>query len=154
MRVLALFAVTVSGCAFEAPPASPPSPRYDTFESEVYPILMRDCGFPDCHGNEGRFFRVYGPGRHRLTERTNPDDLQDFDAPATEAEVRESFERARSMLASAGRPEDSVLLRKPLEIDRGGAPHLGIDEHGQDVFPSPDDPRYQAILTWARSGFP
>ncbi|MCA9604508.1 MAG: hypothetical protein KC619_02865 [Myxococcales bacterium] len=147
MRASALFALVVTGCAFEAPPASPPSPRYDTFESDVYPILMRDCGFPDCHGHEGRFFRVYGPGRHRL-------EGVDIDDPATEAEVRASYERARSMLASAIRAEDAVLLRKPLEIDRGGAPHLGIDEHGQDVFPSTEDERYQTILSWARSGFP
>lgn len=148
MRALAVFALTVaSGCAFEAPPAGPPTPRYDLFQTDVYPILMRDCGFPDCHGNEGRFFRVYGPGRARLDEAT------DIDALATEAEVRASYERARSMLASAGRVEDTLLLRKPLEIDRGGAAHMGIDEHGQDVYRSTESEGYQALLAWARTGF-
>ena len=65
-----------------------------------------------------------------------------------------SYERARSMLASAGRAEESLLVRKPLEIDRGGAPHMGIDANGRDVYAGPEDARYQAILTWARDGFP
>ncbi len=151
MRALAVFALTVaSGCAFEAPPAGPPTPRYDLFQTDVYPILMRDCGFPDCHGNEARFFRVYGPGRLRMPGLGLEDDI---DAPVTEAEMRASYERARSMLASAGRVEDTLLVRKPLEIDRGGAAHMGIDEHGQDVYLSTESEGYRALLAWARTGF-
>ncbi|MCB9593970.1 MAG: hypothetical protein H6719_14650 [Sandaracinaceae bacterium] len=153
MRALPFMFLIVAGCAFDAPSAAPPTPVYEpAFTETVYPILLRDCGFPDCHGNTDRFFRVYGPGRTRLIAPTPENNTTDD--PRSDAEVRASYERARSMLASAGRAEDSVLLRKPLEIDRGGAPHMGIDHHGQDVYQSVDDESYQAILQWARTGFP
>lgn len=148
MRLVPLLALLVAGCALDAPPANPPLPNRAMFEAEVYPILMRDCGFPDCHGNRDRFFRVYGLGRLRL----DPEAL--IDAPLEEAEMNESYERARSMLGSATRAEDTLLVRKPLEIDQGGAPHLGIDNHGQDLYASPEDPSYQVLLTWARTGIP
>jgi len=142
MRLLLPMMVVLAGCAFDAPPANPPDPSCVEFRTLVYPVLMRDCGFPDCHGNTDRFFRVYGPGRTRLDDRP-------IDAPVSQDEVQASYERARSMLASAARPEDSVLLRKPLSIDRGGAPHMGIDEHGQDVWASPEDPNYILLRDWA-----
>lgn len=148
MRTLAVFALACSGCAFEAPPARPPTPSYDQFASEVYPVLLRDCGFPDCHGSPDRFFRVFGPGRTRMEELG-----LDVDDPRSETEVRASYERARSMLASARSAEDSLLVRKPLELDRGGAPHLGIDQHGQDVYRTTDAPGYRTLLEWARTGF-
>lgn len=136
-----------SGCAFDMPPADPPSPSREQFDAEVYPLLLRDCGFSDCHGSRDRFFRVFGPGRRRLDERTG------IDAAATEAELAAAYERARSMLAAAHTPDETLLLRKPLEIDVGGAPHRGIDTHGQDVYRSPDDASYQVLLEWARTGF-
>jgi len=139
------FALLMVGCAFETPPAGPPTPNRATFDTEVYPVLMRDCGFPDCHGNSERFFRVYGPGRARLDFERRIDD------PVTDEEMAASFERTRSMLASATRAEDSLLLRKPLEVDRGGAPHMGVDEHGQDVYRSTESPGYVALLEWAQT---
>lgn len=148
MRFAPFAALLFAGCAFDAPPAAPPNPVYEpTFREVVYPILLRDCGFPACHGDDARFFRVYGPGRHRLDPEAAIDDELE------EAEVRATFERARSMLASAPSAEESLFVRKPLEIDSGGAPHLGIDQHGQDLYRTTEDPSYQALLTWARSGF-
>lgn len=141
-------ALTLAGCAFDAP-ADPPAPSAVVFENEVYPILLRDCGFPDCHGSRERFFRVFGPNRMRMN-----DDLTALDDPATPEEIASSYERARSMLSGVRRPEDTLLIRKPLEVDRGGAPHIGIDQHGQDVYPSPDHPSYRILLDWVRLGFP
>jgi len=148
MRLVPLLVLLAAGCALDAPPANPPIPDRATFEADVYPVLMRDCGFPDCHGNRDRFFRVYGLGRLRL----EPEGL--IDAPLQNAEMNESYERARSMLGSARRAEDTLLVRKPLEIDQGGAPHLGIDAYGQDVYGSTEDPSYQVLLTWARTALP
>ncbi len=145
MRLVVPIGLLLVGCAFEAPPAGPPSPDRVMFDAEVYPVLLRDCGFPDCHGNPDRFFRLYGPGRTRLgVARLR-------DAP-TRDEMTASYERARSMLASAARAEDALLLRKPLEIDRGGAAHQGIDEHGQDVYRSTESEGYRLLLRWARTG--
>lgn len=144
---LCVMVVLATGCSFNAPPASPPEPCQDHFDAVVYPILLRDCGFPACHGDPDRFFRVFGPGRTRLDPTLAPGNTNAVDP----AELDEAYSRARSMLAGAGRVEDSLLLRKPLEIDRGGAPHLGIDASGRDVFPSVDDPRYVDVLDWANT---
>jgi len=148
MRLVPLLSLLAAGCAFDAPPANPPLPDRVMFDAEVYPILMRDCGFPDCHGNRDRFFRVYGLGRLRLDPELGIDD------PITPQELNESYERARSMLGSARRAEDTLLVRKPLAVDQGGAPHLGIDDYGQDLYPSTEHPSYQILLSWARTGIP
>ena len=75
----------------------------------VYPLLLRDCAFSLCHGDPNRFFQLYGPGRTRLDPKLMSSD------PATQAEIQRSYDRARSMLATAATVQDSLLLRKPLE---------------------------------------
>jgi len=137
----------LGGCAFDAPPANPPSPSLGTFRDAVYPVLLRDCGFPACHGDTERFFRVYGPGRTRL-------DGLATGAPLDDEEIRASYDRARSMLSSAGRAEDTLLLRKPLEVDVGGAPHMGIDQHGRDIYQTTADDGYTTIRRWVLPVFP
>ena len=146
--IVTLLGVVAGACAFNAPSAlSPVPPDRAMFDDVVYPLLLRDCGFNGCHGSSGRFFRIYGPGRARLGEAT-PTEL------ATAEEIEASYRRASSMLGSAGRPEDTLLVRKPLEVDVGGAPHMGIDMHGRDVYASVDDEGYAILLTWARTAFP
>jgi len=135
----------LAGCVGAPGPAGPPDVDQATFEALVYPILVRDCAFPACHGQAGRFLRVHGPGRSRLSEETA------LSAPATDEEMTLAFERTRSMLASAESPEASLLLRKPLELDQGGAPHMGVDRFGRDVFADTLDPAYLALLQWAGS---
>ena len=149
VRIVLIASLSVlAGCAADSP-ANPPPVSRPVFDNEVYPVLMRDCAFPDCHGNRERFFRVFGPRRTRLDPDTG------IDAEVTDAERDAAFDRARSMLAGATRAEETLLIRKPLEVDRGGAPHLGIDEHGRDVYADPDDPDsgYRVLLDWARTGF-
>lgn len=113
------------------------------FQASVYPVLLRDCAFSECHGAERRFFRVYGPGRVRLDPALASSD------PATAVEVQLSYERTRSMLATDARIEDSLLLRKPLELDRGGSGHDGVDALGRNVYATKADPSYVALVQWA-----
>lgn len=113
------------------------------FERDIYPILLRDCATPACHGALERFFRVVGPGRVRLSAKTGPLDA------ATEAEMVLTLTRARSMLGH-GDPERSLLLRKPLALAAGGAAHEGHDDFGRNVYRSQRDPSYAALLRWAR----
>jgi hypothetical protein len=141
-----VLATLAASCALEPLPADPPEPSRATFDTVVYPILVRDCGFPACHGDPNRFFRVFSPSRTRLDETTA------LAAPATTAEMDATYDRARSMLSSATSPEESLLVRKPLEVDQGGAPHMGIDLHSQDVYSSTDAQGYVALLEWARAG--
>ena len=122
-----------------------PSPSLALFEREVYPQLLRDCAFSDCHGKAERFFQVYGPGRTRLLANTLPGD------PPTPDELMRSYDRARAMLASSARPEDSLLLRKPLESSQGGQGHKGNDSLGRNVYRYREDPSYALLLRWASS---
>lgn len=107
----------------------------------VYPVLLRDCGFPACHGAPERFFRVWGPGRVRLGSESAA-----FDG-VTGAEASASFEIALSMI-DAARPERSLLLRKPLAIAAGGTSHGGNDNYGRNVYRTRNDAGYLALERW------
>jgi hypothetical protein len=122
-----------------------PAPDVASFELEAYPILLRDCGFPECHGSTARFFRVFGPGRTRLLKETLT-----F-APATPEELEQSYARARSMLAHQTSVVDGWLLRKPLAVTAGGAEHGGEDKWGRNVYETTDDLGYVALYKWAIS---
>lgn len=124
--------------------ADPPlaAPDRAMFDAQVWPILVRDCGFGACHGSEPRFFRVVGPGHERLDLSTRITD------PATDAELQFSYDRARSML-DADAPSDSSLLRKPLEVAAGGSGHAGTDSFGRNVYRTADDPNFQVLVRWA-----
>lgn len=120
-------------------PAADPA----VFQSDVYPLLMRDCSFNDCHGGTHRFFQVFGPGRVRI------DPMLDSEMPATPVELQVSYERARSMLITEGAVTRSLLLTKPLAQEAGGVGHRGVDGYGRNVYQSVDDPSYQKLLRWA-----
>jgi hypothetical protein len=141
--ILLASALLLSGCVESERFAQPPEVNRERFEAEVYPILLRDCSFPACHGNTDRFFRVHGPGRTRLDPETLP-----YDAPTT-AEIDATFDRTRSMLAAVPDPRESLLLRKPLEASAAGGAHMGLDALGRNVYASREDPSWQTIAAWA-----
>lgn len=124
-----------------------PAPDRAQFEAEVYPILLRDCGFVGCHGSTDRFFQVVGPGRTRLLDG----ETRAFDEPTAE-ELAFSYDRARSMLAYEGAVDEALLLRKPLAVAAGGGGHKGLDEWSGDVYQYAGDPSYVALRNWALSG--
>lgn len=145
-----------AGCSLDASPATPPTANRLAFNEQVYPVLLRDCGFPECHGSlsleEARFFRVYGPGRSRAgpPEQADEDPL----APVTDAELDLTFARARSMLAGADSAADTLLVRKPLAVDAGGSSHMGRTSLGTDVYENTDARGYQILLSWAQTAYP
>ena len=116
------------------------------FKDEVYPVLIRDCAFQACHGAEGRFFRVWGPGRTRLTPL-----LSNAFSEATGDEINRSYERAVSMVDHAD-PAQSLLLRKALATEAGGSGHLGADKFGRNVYRTVDDAGYLTLSRWVYSG--
>jgi len=136
------------GCGDKAWSGVVPTPDALTFETQVYPVLLRDCGFNGCHGGPHRFFQVFGPGRVRW------DPLSKQDDPPTMVEVQVSYQRALSMLVTEGcePPEQSLLLKKPLELRAGGIGHKGIDALGRNVYQTPTAPGYVALLLWAGTG--
>lgn len=120
------------------------SADYTAFERDVYPVLMRDCAYANCHGAPQRFFQIWGPGRTRL-------DTKDLRTSIQDQEKLRSFQRAVSMLYTDGtRPlAESPLLVKPLEASSGGSAHGGVDRYGRNVYRSAQDPGYQTLLRWA-----
>jgi hypothetical protein len=113
------------------------------FEREVYPVLLRDCAYSECHGAPQRYFQIYGPGRTRLEPKKGVDMLAE--------ERRVSYERALSMLITDGSQpvESSPLLVKPLEVGLGGAHHGGRDVFGRNVYRSTSDPAFMTLVRWA-----
>jgi hypothetical protein len=141
-----LSAALLGACGpLEGDPVRIPAPDAHEFELDVYPQMLRDCGFVECHGNPSRFFRLYGPGRTRLSPDALPYD------PVTPDEIKHSYDRARSMLSGAASVLDSQLLRKPLSKYSGGAEHKGTDKFGSNVYATTADPGYQKLLRWALS---
>lgn len=135
-RVALLLASSIA-IACSDPSSSVPAPDWDAFVRDIHPVLLRDCGFTQCHGDADRFFHVYGPGRLRLDDATEP-----FD-PATSEELWASYQRARSM-AVAQDDELPLLLRKVLP----GGGHRGLDAYGGSVYPDEDDPSYELLRAW------
>lgn len=122
----------------EAPPTELPGPSYTQFRDQVYPVLLRDCGFVQCHGDDARFFALFGPGRTRLDAAT------DIFDPATKDELEFAYQSARGMLTSDRGVYASPLLSKPLE----GHSHGGLDNFGRNVWHE-DDPAWQTLAQWA-----
>jgi hypothetical protein len=122
------------------------------FTNEVMPVLLRDCGFQACHGSSERFFRVWGPGRTRyepnlmVCKKTGMNPPCNYD-DVTPLERDFSMQFARSMV-DLDDPSDSLLLRKPLAVERGGADHEGVDKYGRNVYRTPDDEGYRVISRW------
>jgi hypothetical protein len=138
--VLVALALSV-GCASVDARGGPAEPDRATFDADVWPVLVRDCGFSACHGSDERFFRVLGPGHERLDPEMRLGD------PVTDAELQLSYDRARSMI-DADHPARSLLLKKPLEVSAGGSGHEGTDSFGIDVYGSADDPSYRILTDW------
>ncbi|HET8935180.1 MAG TPA: hypothetical protein VFN67_17145 [Polyangiales bacterium] len=139
----ALLALVVcSACSDEQTSATLPEPDGESFAQDVYPVLLRDCGSPACHGASARFFQIFGPGRARMSSEQAPLDL------ATPQEILESYRRTRGMLEhdTDGLP---LLLRKPLELRAGGASHGGRDAYGRNVYASKEAPNYRVLERWA-----
>lgn len=141
MRLQLIALLLLASCSSPEQNLLPPEVDYCVFESTVYPILVRDCGFSECHGNDGRAFQLWSPGRARLDPATP------FRSPATEAELQQSFSRTLSMLTVD--PEQSLLLRKPLEPSARGAAHQGIDRWGRDIYADRQTPAWQTLHQWA-----
>jgi hypothetical protein len=132
----------LAGCA-EEEPWEVPMIDNNRFESDVYPVLLRDCGFHACHGSEERFFRIWGPGRVRMGDHFAFDEADD-------AEVDETYRRAVSFIDSID-PKRSLLLKKPLAVEAGGAGHLGVDKFGRNVYRTTASPGYLALVRWVYS---
>jgi len=138
---LLLTAAIAAACANVEGGAALATPDRAVFDAQVWPILVRDCGFSACHGSEPRFFLVFGPGHERLDPAMRVGDM------VTPPELQLSYDRTRSMI-DVDDPTSSLLLKKPLEVAAGGSGHEGTDAFGRDVYRSVDDPSFQVLVRW------
>lgn len=150
VRVVALLSASLvlCACATDVQQLTVPAADAQMFEQQVYPVLLRDCGFPACHGDRRRFFQVFGPGRTRYREGDGGTD--NFE-PATAEELLQTYTRARSMLAFEKSPLEALLVRKPLATKAGGAGHKGTDNWGNDVYRTSDASGFLTLRAWALS---
>jgi len=139
--------VVLAGCSSPAGTTALQRHNRSDFNDKVYPVLLRDCGFPSCHGSSERIFRVYGPGRVRLS-MSDPQPGA-FDK-ATTTEIGRTFELAMAHFNSDA-PEQSLLLRKPLSVEAGGTGHQAVDSYGRDVYRSTQDSGYRILEEWVTS---
>jgi hypothetical protein len=137
-------AATVScllACSDGGPGWQPPQRDFRQFQSEVFPVLVRDCAFSTCHGSEQRFFHLWAPGRTRLNPMTRAFDVLTGD------EVSDNFQRALSMVDTKD-PSQSLLLRKPLAVEAGGAGHRGVDNFGRNLYRTVNADGYLTLSRW------
>lgn len=146
----AVCALLCAACAEEPEQAIAARREFQLFQREAYPVLLRDCGFPACHGDAQRFFRVWGPGRVRMPGAMSTPEA--FDQPST-AELSATRAMALAMIDERD-PAHSPLLRKPLAVNAGGAGHLGVDKYGRDVYRTTRDAGYATLAKWVLSPAP
>jgi hypothetical protein len=125
--------LAIAGCRPADPTIVPPPGGgtdyvYDpgSFAANVEPVFTaRGCDSIECHGGGIR-------GTFALS-------------PAGDKNLAFDFEQA-VWQSDGSDPAASPLLRKPLAVSAGGAPHGGDPAGG--IFDTTGDPDYQAILAW------
>jgi hypothetical protein len=105
----------------------PATADFATFKSQVNPLFNSTCSAGNCHG-------------------TTVNDLY-LTCGNTPEEIRWNYFAAQLYLAQT--PEQSELLRRPLNPAAGGSFH-----EGGIIFQSPSDSGYQALLAWATAHGP
>jgi len=150
---LLMLALAASGCSQDfSQPATYARGNDNEFTNFVMPVLWRDCGFQACHGSGERFFRIYGVGRTRL-ELGKTECMVGAPMPPCYYDALNGSERDFSLQSAQSfididNPADSLLLRKPLAVEAGGADHAGVDKFGRNVYRTPDDEGFLILQRW------
>jgi hypothetical protein len=116
-----------------------------TFASAVQPVYDARCADPSCHGRADRPLAIYSPTRFRrdpartfIRESLDPEEI------ATNVRATAAF--ALDAVEAGGTVDDSLVLRKPLPEEAGGAQH-----GGGVVFSSQSDREWRALRDWGRA---
>jgi hypothetical protein len=124
-----------------------PLPTLDEayFRCNVQPILTQNCAMLACHGTPDRYFRLYA--RNRL--RYGIAGEEERGVKLNEGEAKHNFDATRAYVDLA-HPEESMLLRKPLESDAGGFYHGATLFGKSNIFPDTKWAEYKTILDWIK----
>ena len=140
---MALSAITLIGCPeADNPYLPPPEASYESFVSDVQPVIAKSCAFLTCHGAAERRLTLYAVGFLR-SKPSLPGTPLDEDV-LTEQELGWNFDSIRLLLIDDGDTSEPLFLLKNLDPDEGGVEHAG----GHVVFESRSDPGYVALAAW------
>jgi hypothetical protein len=113
------------------------------FRCDVQPLLVKSCAALACHGSGVRYLRLFGRNRMRWQGGES-----DRNAPLRQEELQANFDAASAMVDPSD-PDQSFLLRKPLDVRKGGWFHGGAEMFGQgNVFVSTADPDFVTLRSW------
>ena len=121
-------------------------PDFDTYIANVDAYLTRRCGTLDCHGQPGRAYRIYSREGFRLVQLQDGS-LVSGQQPTQPEEQRANFqafvsvepeEMTRLMARQGDNPNELLVLRKPLKLER----HKGGPAMAED------DPGYRCVVAW------
>jgi hypothetical protein len=106
------------------PSSDPSAPDFAQFQERVNPILGKRCAASNCHGSPANSLH--------LTCGSTPE------------QTRWNYFAAGDYVSADA--ASSEILRRTLSPSAGGTYH-----EGGELFPSLDDPGYEALLEWARA---
>lgn len=130
------------------------APDYAIYKANVDEYLSRRCGTLDCHGQEGRAYRIYG--RTGLRLYIQDAGLISGEQATTDQERQANYaaiigiepEMMNRVMADNGNdPERLLFLRKPMRLERhkGGSVIAGGDQLAGG------DKGYQCLTAWLRA---
>ena len=114
------------------------------FRCNVQPILSKNCSMFACHGTPDRYFRLYA--RNRLRYGIADESKRNSFLNASERQL--NYNAARAFI-DLNVVDNSLLLKKPLELDAGGYYHGATKLGTSNVFPHIDDSEYKILVKWA-----
>ena len=122
-------------------------PDFEIYRVRVDTYLQRRCDTLDCHGQEGRPYRIYGFSGYRLynldaglVSGREPTRIEEIRANYQAIISLEPEETSRVMAEQAAEPNRLLFLRKPLRLER----HKGGPAMAED------DPGYKCVVSWLR----
>jgi hypothetical protein len=135
------------------------APDYEFYRTYLDDFLARRCGTLDCHGQQGRAFRLYGFNGFRIPNLIDRDAgdaqapiLSSGLQPTTDRERRANFEgiialepeeMSRVIARNGQNPNSLLFLRKSL----GTGSFSGERHKGGNVL-SENDAGYRCIAAW------
>jgi hypothetical protein len=143
---LVMIGMSAWSCVGEGVPEATPCPNHDVFVNNVSPYLERRCGTLDCHGQETRWFRVYGQLGLRHPDEKNVSG----GAATTPLELESNFaavcnldpEAMRDVVANRGASADKLLLVTKAR---------GLERHKGGKVVNEQDEGDRCILDWLKS---
>ena len=136
----------LAGCEKGLTDAAPPPPLDEAFfRCHVQPILSKNCATFSCHGTPERYFRLYARNRLRLGIASEAQRNSKMNAD----ERKHNFDAARAFI-DVDHAEDSLILKKPVEMDAGGWYHGATKLGTSNIWPNVNQTEYRTIYKWIK----